>query len=102
MVFIINKIKYIKILRALCEYYGIAEEKLIDLLEERENKYLLLLLLKNYSCLEKNNVKKILKVKSSKSINNNLKIAEEKLLINRQFREKYFEIQDNIDRFENK
>lgn len=97
----ISKMKYVKIIQGLCQYYGIEQNRMIDLLEEKENKYLLLLLLKNNSCLEKNNIKKILKVKSSKSVNNNLKIAEEKLLINRQFREKYFEIQDNIDRFQN-
>ncbi|MDR5587734.1 MULTISPECIES: hypothetical protein [Clostridium] len=96
----ISKMKYINILNGLCEYYGIGEQDLIELLKERENKYLLLLLLKNYSCLEQENAKEILRVKSSQSVNNNLKSAEEKLLINRDFRKKYFEIQDNIDRIE--
>ncbi|AOR22584.1 hypothetical protein [Clostridium taeniosporum] len=96
----INNIKYIKILEGICKYYGIGQHELIELLKQRENKYLLLLLLKNYSCFEKENVKEILRVKSSKSVNSNLKSAQEKLLINREFRKKYFEIQDSIDRIE--
>ena len=96
----ISKIKYINILNGLCEYYGIGQQGLIDLLKERENKYLLLLLLKNYSCLEQESAKDILKVKSSQTVKSNLKTAEEKLLINRDFRKKYFEIQDSIDKIE--
>lgn len=82
----ISKMKYINILNGLCKYYGIGEQGLIELLKERENKYLLLLLLKNYSCLEQESAKEILRVKSSRSVNNNLKSAQEKLLINRDFR----------------
>ncbi|SFC33526.1 hypothetical protein [Clostridium uliginosum] len=95
-----NEMKYMRILNALCDYYGISEQGLIKLLEFRENRYLLLLLLKNYSCLERENAMKILKVKTCKSVNNNLRYAEEKLLINRNFRQKYFEIQENIDKIE--
>ncbi|MBW6408913.1 hypothetical protein [Clostridium weizhouense] len=96
----INQIKYIRVLNALCDYYGINKEGLIEILKERENKYLLLLLLKNYSCLEHESAMEILRVKTQKSVKNNIKSAEEKLLINRNFREKFFEIQDNIDRIE--
>ncbi|MBN7574670.1 MULTISPECIES: hypothetical protein [Clostridium] len=91
-----NGLKYIEILNNICEYYGIDEEKFIELLKNRDNKYILLLLLKYNHCLDTERVKEVFNLKTSKSISNNLKLAEEKLLINRLFREKYFELEDNI------
>lgn len=93
-----NKLKYVSILNNICNYYGIGEEKFIELLKERDNRYILLLLLKNNNCLEPEKIKEIFKLKTSKSINNNLRLAEEKLLVNRIFREKYFELEDNIEK----
>jgi hypothetical protein len=93
-----NKLRYMKILNNICNYYGIDEEKFIELLKNRDNKYILLLILKNNHCLELDKIKDILKLKTSKSINSNLKLAEEKLLINKIFRERYFELEDNIER----
>jgi len=93
-----KNLKYINILNNICNYYGISEEKFIELLKDRDNKYILLLLLKNNNCLETNRIKEMLKVKTSRSINSNLKIAEEKLLVNRFFREKYFELENTIEK----
>lgn len=93
-----SKLKYMKILDSLCKYYGINEEEFIELLKSREDKYLILLILKNNKCLELENIKKIFKIKTDKSINNNLRLAEEKLLINKNFREKYFELEENIEK----
>ncbi len=93
-----SKLKYIEILRGLCNYYGINEEEFIELLKLKDNRYLLLLLLKNNNCLESDSIKEILKIKTHRSINNNLKSAEEKLLINRYFREKYFEIENSLEK----
>lgn len=93
-----NRLKYINVLNTICNYYGIDEEKFIELLKERDNKYILLLLLKNNNCLETKKIKEIFKLKTSKSINSNLRLAEEKLLVNRLFREKYFELEDNIEK----
>lgn len=95
-----NGLKYLKILNNICNYYGIDEEKFIELLKNRDNKYILLLVLKNNQCLEMDKIKEIFKLKTSKSINSNLRLAEEKLLINKIFREKYFELEDNIDKNE--
>lgn len=91
-----NALKYIKILNNICKYYGINEEKFIELLRNRDNRYILLLLLKNNHCLETDKLKEIFKLKTSKSINSNLRLAEEKLLVNRFFRERYFELENNI------
>lgn len=92
-----NKLKYASILNAICSYYGIEENKFIELLKKRDNKYILLLILKNNNCLEIEKIKEIFKLKTSKSINSNLKLAEEKLLINKFFRETYFELESNIE-----
>ncbi|EHI97437.1 MULTISPECIES: hypothetical protein [unclassified Clostridium] len=96
----INKLKYIKILRNVCDYYGINEEKFIELLKDRDNKYILLLVLKNNHCLEIDKIKEVFNLKTSRSINNNLKLAEEKLLANRYFRERYFELENTIEKSE--
>jgi hypothetical protein len=93
-----SKLKYIKLLKVICSYYGIKEENFIELIKDRDNKYILLLILKNNNCLDKEKIKEILRLKNSKSINNSLKMAEEKLLVNRIFRERYFELENNIDK----
>jgi hypothetical protein len=93
-----NKLKYVKILNSICSYYGIDEDKLIELLKNRENRYILLLILKNNQCLEVNKIKEIFKLKCSKNIKSSMILAEKKLLINRFFREKYFELEDSIEK----
>jgi len=93
-----SKLKYAKILNNISNYYGVNEDKFIELLKNRENKYILLLILKNNHCLEVDKIKEIFKVKTSKSINSSLRLAEEKLLINSFFREKYFELEDTLEK----
>ncbi|MBD7912633.1 hypothetical protein [Clostridium cibarium] len=88
--------RYLKILRTISLYYGIDEENFILLLREKENKYLLLLLLKKYKCMDEKTLMCILNYKSKKSISNNIKKAEEKLLINKEFRDKFFEIEESL------
>ncbi|CDG02674.1 Hypothetical Uncharacterized protein [Clostridium chauvoei JF4335] len=55
-------------------------------------------MLKNYKCLEKEKLQAIINVISGKTINYNLRKAEEKLLINKDFRELYFEIEEGLDK----
>ena len=93
-----NKLKYVKILNNICNYYGINEDEFIEVLKNRDNKYILLLILKNNNCLEIEKIKEIFKLKTAKSINSSLRLAEEKLLVNRLFREKYFELENNIEK----
>lgn len=95
-----NKLKYVKILNSICNYYGVNEDKFMELLKNRDNKYILLLILKNNHCLEVDEIKEIFKLKTSKSISSSLRLAEEKLLINRFFREKYFELENNIEKID--
>lgn len=93
-----NKLKYVNILNNIANYYGVNEDKFIELLKNRDNKYILLLILKNNHCLEIDEIKEIFKVKTSKSINSSLRLAEEKLLVNSFFREKYFELENTLEK----
>ena len=88
--------KYLKILKVIALYNNMNDENIIKLLKDRDNKYLLLLFLKNYNCMDKEKIKEIFNYKNTNSINYNVKKAEEKFLINKDFREKYFEIEESL------
>lgn len=88
--------RYFKILNVICDYYGMNEKDLINLLRERDNRYLLLLLLKKYKCMDENKVKEVLDIKNKSSITYNMRRAEEKLLINKEFRDRFFEIEEGL------
>ena len=88
--------KYLKILEVICEYYGLDEENFIQLLKDRDNKYLLLLLLKKYRCMDEEKVRDVLNLKSKRSITYNVRKAEEKLLISKDFRDRFFEIEEGL------
>lgn len=88
--------RYLKVLEVICAYYGMNRSDLVNLLKERDNKYLLLLLLKKYRCMDEKKIKEIFNLSSSRSISYNIKRAEEKLLINREFREIFFQIEEDL------
>ena len=88
--------KYLKILKLVAYYNNINDEDIIKLLKVKESKYLLLLLLKKYKCINNERMMEIFRYKSSRSINYNIKKAEEKFLVNKSFREKYFEIEESL------
>lgn len=88
--------KYLKILKLVAYYNDISDENIIQLLKDKESEYLLLLLLKKYKCINKEKIMEVFKYKSSRSINYNIKKAEQKFLVNKSFREKYFEIEESL------
>lgn len=92
--------KFKKVITALCEYKGISEDELIELLNNKDSRYLIFLLLKRYKCVDFEMINKHLILSTRKSINYNLKKAEERFYLNKEFREKYFEadavIKNNI------
>lgn len=94
----VNKIKYMDILNCICRYYGITQDKLIGLMQRKEYRYMLLLILKNNNCLDTEEIREMLQVKSIRSVSNNIKSAEKTLLINRDFRRKFFDLEDNIEK----
>lgn len=87
---------YGKIIEFICYYKKIEKEELFNILKDKECKYLLLLLLEKYKCVDIRRLSKDFSVISSKTIKNNIRKAEEKLFTNKQFREEYFEIEEMI------
>ena len=90
--------KYEKILNVLCDCKGINREEFLNILKDKEYKYLLFLFLKKYKCVDLDKLKKDFKIESKKSINYNCKKAEEKFFVNREFRELYFEMEEIISK----
>ena len=68
------------------------------IMKRRESKYLLLLLMRKFNCLDKEIIKEQLKLKSDRTINNNIAKAEEKLLMNREFRDDFFCLEERIEK----
>ncbi|MBP1890651.1 hypothetical protein J2Z53_002260 [Clostridium moniliforme] len=93
----VNKERYFKIIEEICAFNNVSREEIIEMFKEKEIRYLFILFLKKYNCWSEENIKYLLKVKTSKSINYNYRKAEEKLLINKKFRDKYFEIEKKIN-----
>lgn len=92
-----NHERYLTIINTICEKNNISKEELKEILKEKEMKYMIILCLEKYDCLDEENFKDVLRIKTKKSIYNNLRKAEEKLLINHKFRKKYFELEKNIE-----
>lgn len=86
------------VMNVLASYLGIEVKEMNEKLRKKENKYIFLLLLKNYKCLQKDKVKEVLDIISDKSIKYNVDKAEEKFLVNKEFRERYFEIQEGLNK----
>ncbi|GLC29392.1 ribose-5-phosphate isomerase [Clostridium omnivorum] len=94
----IKEDKYEKIIEVICSYKNIKREELFQILKDRESKYLMFLLMKKYKCADIERLHKDFFIGSKKSISYSLKKAEEKFFINRDFREKYFEAEDIVNR----
>ncbi|MCM8709714.1 ribose-5-phosphate isomerase [Clostridium sp. SYSU_GA19001] len=90
--------KYIKILEVICQIKGINKEEQVKILKDRECKYLLFLLLKKYKCTDIVSFQKDFSIESKKYINYNIKKAEEKFFINKEFRDMYFEAENIINK----
>ena len=88
----VNKInKYENIIMILCQYYEVNK-----LLKKREKSYLTVLLMKKFRCLNSEGLKEKLGIISNRSLHYKIKIAEEKILINKKFRDEYFELEEKI------
>lgn len=80
----------------LCKYYGVRCEEFKNCLKKRDNLYLTLLLMKNFKCLNDISVRENLGIINNRMLNNRVKKAEEKILINKNFRDEYFELEEQI------
>lgn len=92
-----NNIKYLEILNYICNYYDMDESELLDLLKKKENRFMLLLILKKNNCLNIYDIMSKFGVKNKRTIEKNIENAEERLLVNNYFRKEYFEIEKDID-----
>ena len=88
--------KYARIINFMCKYKNISQNDLLKILKDRDCKYMLLLLLKKYRCTDVNIINNYFPDYSKKSLNYNFKKAKEKFFINKEFRDEYFEIEDDI------
>lgn len=89
--------RYNQIIEIICKYNGIEYKELNKINRYKQYRYILLLLLRKYNCTDKNEVLKYLNLKSSNSYNNNYRKAQDKLLINKNFREQYFEMEKIVE-----
>ncbi len=80
----------------ICKYYDLKYEEINEFSLFFQNSYLVTLLMKNFKCLNNNELRKSLGISNNKSLYNKVKIAEEKILINKRFREEYFELEEKI------
>ncbi len=90
--------QYEKIIRILCEYKGINRDELLEILKDKECKYIFFLLIKKYGCDDIKMIQQDFPLINSKNINNNFKKAKEKVLLNRKIRNMYFEADSIIEK----
>ena len=86
------------VMSVLASYLEVDMSEMSKELRKRENRYIFLLLLKNYKCLQKDRAKEALEIISDKSYKSNMDKAQEKFLVNKEFRERYFEIQEGLNK----
>lgn len=89
-----QKRQYEIILKIICDFFSIERTEIKNALKRKETRYMLLLLLKNFSCCDFKIIKDELSINSVLLIRNNLKKAQEKLFVNRDFRERYFRLEE--------
>ncbi|EDK35701.1 hypothetical protein [Clostridium kluyveri] len=89
---------YCKIIDILCEYKGLHKQDLLQILKDRSCKHLYFLLIKKYKCCDLELIQKDFPLLNKNNIKNNIKKAEEKLLLNKHIREMYFEAEEILNK----
>ncbi|WBW98471.1 ribose-5-phosphate isomerase [Oceanirhabdus sp. W0125-5] len=79
---------------------NIERDKLDEILKDRELKYLSILILKKYNCLDLEKIKEDFKINTKRTLKYNENKAQEKLLVNYNFREKYFHMDEEVKKTE--
>jgi hypothetical protein len=95
---VLDSSRYETIISFICSYYKIEKDEFIEILKDRQLKYMFFLLLKKYRCTDLDKLTEELPAISKKSVNYNLRKAEEKFFVNREFREAYFEMEELIEK----
>lgn len=89
--------RYNQIIEIICKYNGIEFDSLNKISNFRHYRYILLLLFKKYNCDDKSEILKFLEFKNSQTYSLNCKKALDKLLVNKSFREEYFELEKIVE-----
>lgn len=88
--------KYEKIINIICNYNGIDKNSMFNTIKMKHYKYLILLLLEKYNCTQIGKFKQDFSIDSMRKYNYSLKKAKQEFFINKNFRNKYFEIEDRL------
>jgi hypothetical protein len=88
--------KYEKVINIICTMKGIEKEELYKILEDKECKYLLFLLLKKYKCDDMNKITRDFYIDNKRVVNYNIRRGQERFLINTDFRETCFKVEEKI------
>ena len=92
------KLNYENVIDTICHMKNIEREKLEEILKDKELKYLSLLILKKYNCLELERIKVDFKINTKRTLKYNENKAEEKFLVNYNFRDKYFDMDEEMNK----
>lgn len=90
--------KYEKIIDIICSMKGIGKDELCKILEDKESKYLLFLLLKKHRCDNLNKINEDFLINKRSIVSYNVKKGQEKVMVNKEFREIYFEVEEMIQK----
>ncbi len=91
----INKVCIIK--TVICSYFDVNENEIEKLMKDSKKRDLILLLMKEFDCLGGYKDKKSNSLVKGR-LKNKVNKAEEKMLMNREFREIYYRMVGEIDR----
>ena len=89
-----NSNRYETIIKLVCDVKGISKEEFFKILDDKECKYLMLLLMKKYNCLDEKLLREQLNISNKRVINYNANKARERFFINSSFREEYFQLEE--------
>lgn len=85
---------YYIVIKLICKVNNIDESQLKDILKDEDCRYLFFLLLNKYSCFDKKRLQDDFQLSDMELGKKN---AEEKFFINKEFRDNYFRIIDNVN-----
>ncbi|MDP4143462.1 MAG: ribose-5-phosphate isomerase [Bacillota bacterium] len=88
--------KYKKIIEFICDYKGIGKEELFKILNDKDCKSMLFLFLKKYKCMNIDRLSIDLTIKNKTNLNYGYRKAQERFFVNKEFREMYFEMEDEL------
>ena len=84
----------LQIIKFICDKNHTSNEQMMNILKDREYRYLTILILKKHGYSD--SLDEMMNFKSKRSVNYSIKKAEEKFFINSEFRDKYFRLEKEL------